>query len=193
MQLHVLNDGVSNLRWEAKAGGDSFALHGSSTPLTVQLNADLPSGGHHGKIVITSNGGDRTIDVRANVRRRGQQPAPGPGPREMTVTPPPQPSFSWVGLWRVSMNMFGIATEYQLQLAPNGALTGIQHLMGIQGQLQGQWAFDGPNSVLAIRFAATALGMTSEPELLHIRVQQTPQGLVGTDLAGRNYHFQRLG
>jgi len=71
--LRVHNAGDGRLEWDFTVHGDFFTVDRTSSGLRIELDADV--GRHRGSIFISSNGGEMTIDVDAEVEWSPHQPS----------------------------------------------------------------------------------------------------------------------
>jgi len=71
--IKIKNSGSSDLEWSFEQQGDFFDTEKKGDQLSVTL--DATSGSYHGSIIIKSNGGDKTIDIKGKVRSK-QSSAP---------------------------------------------------------------------------------------------------------------------
>ncbi len=98
------------------------------------------------------------------------------------------------GRWQMQMQYMGMATAYDLMMHPNGALQGVQQMMGVSVNLQGQWGFNGMNNILTIQMAAMVMGMPTAQDLMQIQLQrQDGNNLYGADAMGRQFVLTRVG
>jgi len=67
LRLGVGNDGDGKLDWDFKTSGDFFKARRVKDHLSVSLLPDAETAHHYGSIYITSNGGDATVGVKAEV------------------------------------------------------------------------------------------------------------------------------
>jgi len=65
-KIRISNGGTSKLKWECEQRGNFFQITKSGELLKVTLDAQ--PGRYHGSIILKSNGGDCTVDVRAKVK-----------------------------------------------------------------------------------------------------------------------------
>jgi hypothetical protein len=153
-------------------------------------------------------------DAATRKPRMGQAPAsyspgpPGPpGPPYTTphatpyaggpyATPQPPPPIAFVGpgRWRMQMAAFGVVTEFDLLLHPNGALQGTQMMMGMAVALQGAWACHPGNHVLTLQLVAVMMGMPAAQDMMQMQITgQDGPFLRAADAMGRQFALQRIG
>ena len=63
------------------------------------------------------------------------------------------------GRWHMQVSAFGVGSEYDLILHPNGVLQGRQAAMGMTADVQGQWGFDLNTNVLTMNIVAVMMGV----------------------------------
>jgi hypothetical protein len=98
------------------------------------------------------------------------------------------------GRWHVRMAMFGVVSDYDLLLHPNGALQGSQMMMGMAVPLQGGWAFYPANNVLALQVVAIMMGMPAAQDVMQMQITgQVGPTLHAVDAMGRQFQLQRIG
>jgi hypothetical protein len=98
------------------------------------------------------------------------------------------------GRWKIDVHAFGVGSEYDLLLHPNGLLQGRQGAMGMVIDVQGQWGFDMCSNVLTLKIVAMMMGMPAGQDV--IQVQLVPAGggvLQGADAMGRQFRLVRIG
>jgi len=134
-------------------------------------------------------------DARSRKPRVGQA---GPGSYSPQASGPvvPQPApmpLIGPGRWHVRMVMFGVASDYDLLLHPNGALQGTQMMMGMAVPLQGGWAFYPANNVLMLQIVAIMMGMPAGQDVMQMQITgQEGRGLRAVDAMGRQFQLQRI-
>jgi len=110
-----------------------------------------------------------------------------------STTAPPQAIFS-PGRWHMEMQVFGVVTQFDLMLHPDGALQGRQTMMGIQAEVQGQWGFDLNTSVLTLDLVAVMMGMPTGQDRIQMQVAPGEGGVLqGADAMGRRFLLRRVG
>ncbi len=83
-KLIISNDGSSKLHWEYEQQGDFFETERRGDQLTLSLISK--PGSYHGSLIIKSNGGDKTIDVKGSVKVRQDKPPDPPSSVDITGT-----------------------------------------------------------------------------------------------------------
>ncbi len=170
LHIDIKNAGAGNLKWDFKKRGDFFQIKRRESGLTLTLDAGI--GAHHGAVLISSNGGEATVDVKAKVV--GGEISPGK--------------------WQIDINAYGIiGSTMTLSLLPNGQLSGQQAVMGIVGNLQGTWGYDKRSKILTLQVTANIGGLFNT-DIIQIQITRQAGGnLYGQDMALRNYTLKRLG
>lgn len=64
--VEIRNSGKGEFNWDFKRTGDFFSVSRQKDNLSVSLNCKTP-GDHNGAIIITSNGGEKTVPVHAEI------------------------------------------------------------------------------------------------------------------------------
>jgi hypothetical protein len=181
----VQNSGQGELKWSFKKSGNFFAVKRTPEGLTITLKA--AEGTYQGAVLITSNGGDATIDVRAKVRAaRYPQAAPSQPPQPVAEIGP--------GRWQIEINAFGVVnSQMVLDFYPNGQLSGQQTLMGFQAAIGGSWGYDPNSKVLSLQLVAQMMGIQA-PDFRQVLITGW-QGdvLIGQDNNMLRYGFRRIG
>jgi len=95
--IRVENGGSDYLEWSCKTEGDFFGVQNGDEPNTIKVSVggQRPPGPCLGSIFIKSNGGDATVNVRAQFVGPVHQPLP-PVPPPL----PPQLMPSLAGWWQ---------------------------------------------------------------------------------------------
>ncbi|MFX0200702.1 MAG: caspase family protein [Candidatus Hodarchaeota archaeon] len=170
IQISVRNAGGDKLEWDFNKRGDFFQV--SQTKNGLSLTLDAEPGNHHGAVLINSNGGEATVDVRAKVL--GDEVSPGK--------------------WQIDMNAYGlIGSRMIVTLLPNGQLSGQQTVMGIACNLQGTWVYDRGFKILTLQVAASVGGLFGT-DVVTIQITQGSAGLFyGQDSLLRQYTLKRIG
>ena len=171
--ISVSNKGSGNLKWDFAKSGDFFTVTKIEDTNELEIEIDGSPGKHVGSVIITSNGGSKTVNISANIL---QMQANG-------ITP---------GNWVVTINVYNMAsTDMYLNLMPNGSLLGQQTVMGFTGQLSGQWFYNTNTRFLTLNMIAT-LGMFSNGETLQIQITSGSGNLFyGQDTLMRQYIFRK--
>jgi|GEM_PF-3583294 hypothetical protein len=98
------------------------------------------------------------------------------------------------GRWQVHMNAFGMGTEYDLMLQPNGVVQGRQGAMGMVADVQGQWGFDMNTNVLTMQLFAMMMGTPAGQDVIQVQLGTAGGGILqGTDMMGRQFQLRRIG
>jgi hypothetical protein len=92
------------------------------------------------------------------------------------------------------MNAFGMGTEYDLMLQPNGVVQGRQGAMGMVADVQGQWGFDMDTNVLTMQLFAMMMGTPAGQDVIQVQLGAAGGGILqGTDMMGRQFQLRRIG
>ena len=98
------------------------------------------------------------------------------------------------GRWQIHMNAFGMGTEYDLMLQPNGVVQGRQGAMGMVADVQGQWGFDMDTNVLTMQLFAMMMGTPAGQDVIQVQLGAAGGGILqGTDMMGRQFQLRRIG
>ncbi len=139
--LEITNRGSGNLTWKFRKKGSFFAVDKQTNGLLVVLNS-RKIGKHQGSIFITSNGGEQTVAIRANVI------APPPPLKPPEPQPPRFADIS--GSWTYNgggVQFIGSGSNYQFQGANVMGVVVEQGTATVQGntvKLVGQNILTGP-------------------------------------------------
>ncbi|WP_167613566.1 caspase, EACC1-associated type [Maribellus sediminis] len=102
--IHVSNEGSSDLIWHFEQQGAFFYTDKKNNRL--ELTLDARPGSYHGSVVIKSNGGDKTIDIKGTVE---------PKPIKKTAPPPVDLNGYWnlMNQGYLLISNFGSGYTYQ--------------------------------------------------------------------------------
>lgn len=106
IKVIINNSGSAQLKWEYKKHGDFFTVSKTGDILKLTLNAQ--QGNYHGTLVIRSNGGDRTIDVRAKIKAE-KKSTKKPNQKHLNI------SGSWNYAGQGIINITGSGSNYTYQ------------------------------------------------------------------------------
>jgi hypothetical protein len=110
---------------------------------------------------------------------------PNTGPQDAIFSP---------GRWQIQVSAFGMGTEYDVMLHPNGMIQGRQGAMGMVADVQGQWGFDVNTNVLTMNVVAMMMGMPAGQDLLQVQLSGAGGGVLhGVDMMGRQFQLRRIG
>jgi hypothetical protein len=133
-KLTLVNEGSGELEWEFQVEGNFFSAEiedGMSLKVTVAGN---PPGDYIGTILIKSNGGEATINVRAQITPSKRNPPP---------PPPPPVLVDLSGWWQnPSGRIFVTGHPPEFQYADYNAFgmqvgSGVMRIEGVQVMIQG--------------------------------------------------------
>ena len=98
------------------------------------------------------------------------------------------------GRWKIRVSAFGVGSEYDLFLHPNGMLQGKQGAMGIVIDVHGQWGFDLNTNILTLNVVGMMMGMPVGQDVIQVQVIPAGNGVLqGADAMGRQCQLIKIG
>ena len=204
--VNVFNSGSGDLEWDYEAHGDFFRALRVENRLKLELDAQ--PGRYHGTVIVKSNGGDKTIDIRGAVKARPVEP---PRPQKEKKLPEEPAHAQIAGTWGIpglgSLHFIGVGPNYQYQefnmmgvVCGEGSATVAGNNVTLSGQNIVSGPVEGRLSVVGNNMNGVLVGSQKHkaPSFLLFHINQIldmkmRKPLARVFLAIREYHNGRIG